>query len=154
MQIIKILTGNKQSGKTTALLNYCNNNKTVAGILTPIVNGKRIFYNIQAQEYFDIDFEYLPNDEALIVGKYKFSATAFAKANSILQNIKINKTTQVVIDEIGPLELLNKGFANTLKFKLKSDNINLLLVVRDGLVNEVIDFFKLQNVQIITQTNL
>jgi nucleoside-triphosphatase THEP1 len=90
------------------------------------------------------------NDTVIVVGKYLFSAQGFAKASHILQQIACNSTTEIIVDEIGPLELNNNGFAFVLKDLLKQNNLNLLLVVREGLVQSVIDYFSLKNVTIIT----
>lgn len=148
MQNIRIYTGAKGSGKTTSLLEYCNNDNNTAGILTPIINGKRCFYDIASKAVFDMEYANELNDTAIAVGKYFFSKNAFNKANNILK--QINATTEIVIDEIGPLELKNSGFASVLKELLQQDNVNLLLVVREGLVQNVIDYFSLKNVTIIT----
>ncbi len=149
-QNITILTGSKGCGKTTSLLNYCNTHKNVVGILTPIINNKRCFYNILSKDFFAMKYASEANDEAISVGKYLFSSNAFSKANLIFQNIDTGNN-QVIIDEIGPLELRGEGFANSLKQLLQKDFINLILVVREELIDEVIKYFALQNVQIVTK---
>lgn len=135
---IYILVCKKHSGKTTALMQWVKGNKNIAGILSPVVNDERMFYNIANGTYFNM-LATESEAEALPIGKYIFSKTAFDKANTILLEAK-NKFT--IIDEIGPLELMGMGFADTLKNILQEKNyINLLLVVRDGLVDDVVKQF-------------
>ena len=47
-----ILTAPIQSGKTTSLTEWIKNKTNVAGILTPVINGKRVFQNIKTGEQF------------------------------------------------------------------------------------------------------
>lgn len=135
---IYILVCKKHSGKTTALMQWVKGNKNIAGILSPVVNDERMFYNIANGTYFTM-LATESEAEALPIGKYIFSKTAFDKANTILLEAK-NKFT--IIDEIGPLELMGNGFADTLKNILQHKNYtNLLLVVRNGLVDDVVKQF-------------
>jgi nucleoside-triphosphatase len=136
---IYILVCEKHSGKTTALMQWVKDKKNMAGILSPVVNEERMFYNIANGEYFTMLAT--ANEETLLVGKYAFSKTAFDKANTILKEIK---NQFVIIDEIGPLELMGKGFADTLKNILQQKNYaNLLLVVRNGLVDDMVEYFSI-----------
>jgi len=138
---IFILKGAIGSGKTTFLLNYCNQ-KNVGGVLSPIINSNRHFMNIETKETKLMEAK--ENEtEALNIGRYKFSPKAFEWANKILIDCTNKNYETIIIDEIGPLELQGKGFAETLKFLLshhetKSD---LLLVVRENLANGVLDYF-------------
>jgi nucleoside-triphosphatase THEP1 len=58
----------------------------------------------------------------------------------------------LIVDEIGPLELKQKGFYEVVKQIVASDNPEMkkLFVVRQSLVDEVISFFRIQNYTIIT----
>jgi nucleoside-triphosphatase len=136
---IYILVCEKHSGKTTALMQWIKNKKNMVGILSPVVNEERMFYNIANGEYFTMLAT--ANEETLLVGKYAFSKTAFNKANALLQEVK---NQFVIIDEIGPLELMHKGFGDTLKNILHDKKYtNLLLVVRNGLVDDVVKYFSI-----------
>lgn len=140
---ILILTAEKQAGKTTLLQQFCTTKKDVAGILTPVINNKRVFYDISS----NINFEMETNEgEAhLLIGNYVFSAAAFKKANDILlQESKRNDISWLIIDEIGPLETkYQQGFYQILINLFQSSfNYNLLLVVRPSLVDEVLFYTK------------
>jgi len=139
---IYILKGAVGSGKTTYLVNYCKGKKAIGGILSPVINGKRHFLNIRSNEIKLME-SFEVETETLNIGRYKFSAKAFEWANKILIDCTNKNYETIIIDEIGPLELQGKGFAETLKFLLshhetKSD---LLLVVRENLANDVLDYF-------------
>jgi nucleoside-triphosphatase THEP1 len=141
---IIILTGDIQTGKTTLLQQFCLQQNNIAGILTPIVNGKRMFYNISEKEFFEMEAH--GGEEQLVIGKYLFSAAAFAKANTILLATDKNKNVEyLIIDEIGPLELRKQeGLYQSFKEILSSIlNYTLIVVVRQALVNEVIAVFDL-----------
>ncbi len=141
------------SGKTTSLMNWCNVNNKAKGILMPELNDKKCFYDIEQKEYFDaVCFdEFVLEDELQIIGKYQFSTAAFNKANHIIKNSKLAQTDWLIIDEVGKLELLEKGFHPSLKFLLTSSTkINLLIVVRDTLIKEVTNFYQISHYTIIS----
>ena len=138
---ILILTAEKQAGKTTLLQQFCKDRNDVAGILTPIVNGKRVFYNIAGATYFEMEAN--KNEPQLVIGNYILSAAGFKKANDMLmQESKRKDINYLIIDEIGPLETkYQQGFYTTLITLLKSSfKYNLLLVVRPSLVEEVLSY--------------
>ncbi|GAB2833424.1 nucleoside-triphosphatase [Ferruginibacter profundus] len=139
-----ILTGEIQTGKTTLLQQFCLQQPNVAGILTPVVNSKRMFYDIAEKKYFDM--EALGNEEPLAIGKYLFSAAAFTKANNILLAADKN-AGYLIIDEIGPLEVRKQqGLYQSFKEILSATfNSALIIVVRQSLVDEMIAVFDLQN---------
>ena len=127
-------------------MNYCNTNGNASGILTPIVGGKRVFYDINKQDFFAMEYNNETNDTSVAVGRYLFSSNAFQKASAILCNAT---SATIIIDEIGPLELNNQGFSDALKNILVKNYSNLLLVVRDSLVNNVINHFSIAKADVI-----
>ncbi|MEO5948276.1 MAG: nucleoside-triphosphatase [Chitinophagaceae bacterium] len=128
-QKIYILTGAIQSGKTTSLLNWSATRNDVHGILTPVVNGKRVFMNAYTKEQFPMEATE-EEKETLTVGRFTFSKTSFEKAILIIREA-IPKGSWLVIDEIGPLELNSQGFYTVLMEALQTFEGKLLLVVRD-----------------------
>jgi nucleoside-triphosphatase THEP1 len=139
-----IFTGKIQTGKTTLLQQFCKEINDVAGIITPIVNGKRVFYDIAGNIFFTMKAN--ENEKIVAVGNYLFSKTAFIKANKILLNaVKINHLRYLIIDEIGPLEIRQQqGFYNSLiKILSSSFNYTLIMVVRQSLVDDAISTFNL-----------
>lgn len=141
---IYILTGPIQTGKTTALMNWCLAKTTVAGILTPIVNEKRKFFNISNKEIFDMEADDKEKN-ILSIGKYNFSQVAFSKAEQIILEPLLSNIQYLVIDEIGPLEIKGEGFYNATKELLQNDlSVNIILVVRKNLLLDIIKLFDLE----------
>lgn len=146
------------SGKTTELINWCNRQKNIAGILMPDIDGNRKIYNIATKEVFDIECgEPLNTSERLTsAGRFNFYTSAFEKANAILLTALSQNPNWLVIDEAGKLELGGKGFYSSLMSIVNSYNNNigsgnLLITVRESLCAEVIGFLKIKNYKIIRQ---
>lgn len=149
---IFILKGPVHSGKTTALKEFCIDRAKTGGILSPVINDKRHFFDIETKETFIM--EAAPDEETIIqTGKYVFSESAFKRADKILQSCISRNIELIVIDEIGPLELRGKGFSETLQqlLSLSLPKTNLLLVVRENIVDGVIHHFQLpvKNINVI-----
>jgi nucleoside-triphosphatase THEP1/ABC-type thiamin/hydroxymethylpyrimidine transport system permease subunit len=151
---IFILSGPVQSGKTTSLIKRTEKRNDVYGILTPVVDGKRVFMNVQARQLFDMEATE-EETEVLTVGRFIFSKKGFDKAIQIIRDAK-DKEGWLIIDEIGPMELRGEGFCEVLKEVLATGNEKqkLLLIVRDGLVDTTKEFFQLKEVVIITNISV
>jgi nucleoside-triphosphatase len=146
------------SGKTTELLQWCNLQENIHGILMPDVNGFRKILNIETKEIFDIEcIDIAKTNEPLTsIGKFNFYTAAFEKANSIILHTLSINPYWLVIDEVGKLELKGEGFYRSVAEAVKLYNNkdkpgNLLITVRDGLCEEVISFFKIKKFKIINR---
>jgi nucleoside-triphosphatase THEP1 len=144
--MIYILSASIQSGKTTSLINWSATRKDVHGILTPVINGERVFMNAQTKEQFPM--EATGGEEALAIGRFVFSKAGFDKAIQIIRNA-INNEGWLVIDEIGPLELKDEGFCDVLKEVLSVQREKILLVVREGITKQVKEYFNLHDTEIL-----
>ncbi len=150
-QTIYILSRPIQTGKTTSLIEWSSSGKDVFGILTPVMDGKRVFMNAETKEKFSMEAE--ENEEALLVGKYRFSKKNFERAEQVIRDA-INKDGWLVIDEIGPLELNGKGFSTVLQEVLHKGKGNLLLIVRQGLTERVKEYFQIENGTVVNNIML
>lgn len=136
---IWLLTGEKQIGKTTFLRKWVAARNEVIGLLSPVVEGRRFFYNIKTKKYVKMEIEdnNLPS-EVLHVGRFQFSLLVFEQAtNQLMQEIEHNATAKyLVIDEIGILEIeQKKGFYNLLIYLLTNSlHFDIVLVVRNSLL--------------------
>lgn len=74
--------------------------------------------------------------ETLSIGRFVFSAKAFQRAIEVLRSA-INTDGWLVIDEIGPMELRGEGFAGVFGEILGERKGKLVVVIREGLVEEV-----------------
>ncbi len=86
-------------------------------------------------------------DEAFTFGPYSFSAKAQGKAAHIIGKAIETGISPVFLDEIGPVELEERGFANLFRALIKSDT-NTIVSVRDFLLDQIITFFDIKNNQI------
>ena len=147
---VYILTGPVQSGKTTRIANWALEKNDVFGILTPVINGKRMFTDVHSREIFEMEAN--PGEtEILMIGKFKFSKVGFSKAIEILRIAMNEKNGWLIVDEIGPLELRGEGFNEVLKEILQSasNQQKVLLVTRESILEEVIQFFGLRQYQCV-----
>lgn len=150
--MIYILSAPIRSGKTTSLINWSAAKKDVYGILTPEVNGKRVFMNAQSKDQFPMEAN--GKEEALSIGRFLFSKANFDKAVQIIHHA-IDKEGWLVIDEIGPLELQGEGFCEIVKEALLKRPQKLLLVIRDkeDTVEKVKKYFDITDPVIINNIN-
>lgn len=136
-----ILSGPVQSGKTSALLKWCEDRNDVDGIISPDINGVRYFLHIKTKELFLMEAGE-EEENILLIGKYTFSKTAFEKADQILRNAMLSKINYIVVDEVGPLELKGEGFSATIKqFLSAAIPLNIILVVRAHLLDPALEYF-------------
>lgn len=157
--MIYILTGNIRTGKTTALKNWSRNRTDVDGLLCPDDElGNRYFLKIKNQEKFALEvFDDL--NKLIVVGNFKFLKSSFEAANEYLISTGNEKRTKYyVIDELGKLELLNEGLtraASNLISTYKNDDYHhLILVVRNALLKEICDFFKITDSKVFNNETL
>lgn len=150
MNKVFILTGEIHSGKTTSLLEWIDGRNDVKGILTPMINNERIFFDIETKQKFKM--EAAGEEEFLSIGRYKFSKQNFEKAKAIIQN-SIYKKGWLVIDEIGPLELNEQGFHDVLVNSLDQRDQKILLVVRNSILEEVKNKFQIENAVVVSSIN-
>lgn len=157
--MIYILTGAIRSGKTTALLDWSKNKNDVDGLLCPDdINGKRYFLKLKSKMTFKLEAE--AEAEAIVaIGNFKFLQSAFNEANDFLI-LEASKTERqyLIIDEIGKLELKNEGLhvstqALISQFKSK-DNSHLILVVRDYLLDAVLEYYGITECSILNTEDL
>jgi nucleoside-triphosphatase THEP1 len=149
-----LLSAPIQSGKTTSLIKWSETRNDVFGILSPVVNGKRMFMDAHLRQLFDMEADPgLP--DALVVGRYRFSQAAFDKAAGIVRKAA-EEEGWLVIDEIGPMELNGNGFADLVTdlLKQKNDRQKIILVVREGLIDAVKNHFRLHDAVVIHEPGI
>jgi len=157
--MIYILTGAIRSGKTTALLHWSKSRNDVDGLLCPDdANGKRYFLKLKNKTIFKLEAE--AETEAIVtIGNFKFLRSAFNEANDYLI-LEASKTEPkyLIIDEIGKLELKNEGLNVSTKalisqFRSKN-NTHLILVVRDYLLDAVMEHYGITECSILNTEDL
>jgi nucleoside-triphosphatase THEP1 len=140
---IVVVSGEINIGKTTALQQWLSTNHhyKITGFLTPKTLQERIFLKIDSNTYLKMLAEEDESD-SLNIGKYKFSISSFNDITNYTLKSLESKPDFVVLDEIGPLELKGLGFHELLKSLLSSDS-NLILVIRNTLLEDIIQHYKL-----------
>lgn len=142
---IKIVTGKIQSGKTTSLFKFINENKNTDGILAPIVNNKRTLYHISTKTIKEFEAE-KHSANTVSVGKYHFLNESFYWANEKLIESFNSSVKYLIIDEIGKLELRGEGLHKSTQVilnEIKNSDKILILVIRDYLLDEILKYYNI-----------
>jgi len=148
---IHLFTAPKHSGKTTKLMQWSAHQSDVFGILTPVIEGKRAFMDAHTRQPFRM--EATANEvDILVAGKYRFSKNGFETAASILLTAANQTKGFIIVDEIGPLELRGLGFCEAVKTLLnnKTSTVEIVLVIREELVTDAIQYFQLNRFSLTT----
>jgi nucleoside-triphosphatase THEP1 len=147
---VYILTGDIQSGKTTALQQLCSS-IDADGILTPVNTGKREFAEVNSKITYPMEAN-SSEQNTIQIGRFHFSRKNFERAIAYLKSLT-HSGKIIVIDEIGPLELQGDGFADILT-DLLHEGVKLLIVVRSTSLNEVIVNFEIRDYKVFTIAQL
>ena len=140
-QKIFLLTGAIQTGKSEALLNW-SLGKNIAGFITPTISEKKVLYNILTGEKTIYQVSEADSN-SIAIGNYFLNKNAFTIANKIILDAIEAKKEWIILDEIGKLELNGEGHDAILLFLLANYNGNIILVVRDNLLEKVIEKYKI-----------
>jgi len=132
--MVFLLNGAIQSGKTTALGQFCRR-PGCDGLLSPVIDGRRSFQRIRTGETISMETA----GPGLKIGRFRFDPAAFAWANRQIEEAVSAFPDWLIIDEIGPLELSGGGLQPAMNLALSrlAENKNLILVVRLGLEEAV-----------------
>ena len=88
------------------------------------------------------------------IGNYRFENEVFQKAQNYLLDLIHKRLEWIIIDEVGFLELDGQGFEPAVSKVIQEvetkQNINLLLVIRDYLKDQILDFYKLDSTDTFT----
>jgi nucleoside-triphosphatase len=147
---IYYLTGPVHMGKTTRLNEWIKYQKNVDGILAPIIDGQRHLHRIKTGELQQLELNDENSAQKIVkIGQYQFTGEVFDWARQQLYEAAQSCPDWLIIDEIGPLELGGEGLEPAVSIiisSLKTDNhTKLLLVIRDRLLTEVLQHYKINN---------
>lgn len=149
---VVILSGLIQSGKSTTVMEWIRG-KNVGGFLTPTLDGRKVFYAIAAGTYHPYELEKLQED-SVVVGRFILDGAAFTLARELINESLNSCVHWIVLDEIGLLELQNKGHHLLFQELLARSKSCVLVLVRSSLVAEVIAKYGLTDSSIISVSNL
>jgi molybdopterin-guanine dinucleotide biosynthesis protein A/nucleoside-triphosphatase THEP1 len=134
-------------------MNWIAGQKDVGGILTPDVNGQRMLYDINQGDYYPL--QVTNKENAIQIGRFSFDQSIFHLAQQILLESMNQQHEWVIVDEIGRLEMdkqsgLEPAVSAVIKnAKTKASNTKLLLVIRDYLLNDAIQYYGLQGATVL-----
>lgn len=152
---IIIIAGKINSGKTSACKTWINeqkrHKKSAGGVLSlPVWRGgeKNSYYayDIAAEEAVLLATTE-PVRPCFRYGKFRFPLSGFMFADSVLYRDAglrdLPAKDSIIIDEIGPLELLDRGFAPVLRKLLQVYTGRLILVTRETHTRELCGRFNI-----------
>lgn len=143
---VYIISGKIFAGKTTfakklALELKCHN-VAVGGIISEkVVSESQVLgYDLIDIETNKSEILLRRSDEAVKerIGRFGIFTGGIERGNAILTRVRLSDNTIVIIDEVGVLELGDKGWSGCLTEILKTSNKQLLIIVRENLLEEVI----------------
>jgi len=150
-----LLTGKVHSGKSTELMNLCDDKKAY-GLINPTdENGEKQFHLISINTSFSMNAK--PDEAAIEVGKYRFSEAAFARANRELMDEWNRAEGLFIVDEVGKLELAEKGLSPAIRHILSRVNPKvdtIIWVIRDYLLEEASRVFGWESATVIYKEDL
>jgi nucleoside-triphosphatase THEP1 len=148
MMAVRIVTADRGAGKTTFLIGYmsrvADSGKSVGGIASPAVieDGRRIGYDLldlrRRKRRLLARLGKLGKTRTTI-GPYWFDDDALAEGNAAVISAVHDGLDVISIDEIGPLEFEEKGWARALAVALQELRCEqeLMVVVRPSLVERL-----------------
>jgi nucleoside-triphosphatase THEP1 len=145
VQRVYIVTGSIRGGKTTYVKKLTellrSYNLKVGGILSErVMDGSvTIGYDVvnietgKKTDFLRLNGEYGKET----IGRFTICSTGLAEGNNILSPGIQNENHLVIVDEVGLLEIQNKGWANNIDELLDKSSNHLLITVRDSYVAQV-----------------
>ena len=153
---IFIVTGSVGEGKTTQIHKIVEalkeQNISIGGILSPriVENGITKGYDILdiATNERVAFLRRTADKRSPQIGSYSILPEGITRGCKALEHSQ-NNNQLVVIDEVGKLELNNKGWAENLNYLVHGSKHHLILSVRDRFMEEVIDRWHLMDYTIL-----
>ena len=147
MKRLYVFSGPVQSGKSSRLMEWVQNTPSVEGILQLVINDIRWLRDIGTGETRILEADsYSDTSDLINVGRFYFYSETLQWARERLEEGFKQNPDWIVIDEIGKLELDNKGLQPVVTDIIKSknnDSTKILVVVRDKLYHKFKYFFYL-----------
>lgn len=156
--MIKIVSADINGGKTSWMLKDSQKNPRADGFLSiktfagEVHSGYDLLHlKTGARQPFIRKISHLESkwDEAFCLADYfSFHKKGFPFAEKVALQAIEEKSTPFYFDEVGPLELKGRGFAN-LFLRLIESKIDMVVAVRCFLVDDVKKTFSLDDVEIV-----
>lgn len=146
-----IITGNKGSGKTTALtqiIHYLKSrNLKLSGFIAPGYwkNNERNSFELQSAESGNkiLYCSREQKDSWVEVKPFFIDPEALRFGHELLSINSVRLADVVIIDELGPFELQGKGWSQAVKNIIENINTPMIWVVRERLIQTIPEYFEL-----------
>lgn len=149
MKRLILITGEKNSGKTTFLTYFLENVARKKGYLPGGFLAEGI-YRAGIKTGFDlVDLNNghkkmlctdIPKKGWIQMGRFFFDPEGFRFGETLLTQLQKN-ACPVVVDEFGPLELSGKGWRHAIDRLLSREDLVLMMTVRKEILDGVINVF-------------
>lgn len=155
--MIYLLSEEIQSGKTTSLQLCTENRYDIGGFLSPDKNGLRCLMNLSSKKEVPFEIDLTSFEGPIeIIGKFAISTDAFAAGHQwVKEHLQSPQIKFIIIDEVGLLELKDKGFADCLRYA--KDNLgdkHLIVVLRNSVREEAVKHFGLEDATELTKNGI
>ena len=155
--MVSIVTGKINSGKTTQMLARYLNNPIGDGFISlkTMKDGRVMKYDLlQLSNNHETPFvvhelDLLNQEVATQLGPYCFLKEGLDDVEKRIEQMIQKSVEPIYLDEIGVLELKGQGFSNILK-KLVASKLDLVLSIRQDLIEEVKRQFKMEETEILS----
>lgn len=154
---IIIISGNQQQGKTSYVADVVKVLKgkgfKVGGFVAPGIfeNNRRVSFEIMdVKTGFSMPLCSVFENGGERIGTYTFSEEGLNFGKRLLDPENLQDIDFVVIDEIGPLELQEKGWSSSIeKLMLSGGHFKLIWVVRRPVIESVLKKFRVKDFNLI-----
>ena len=151
MAKVVIIQGKLDGGKTTYMDKLSRELIDVDGIITIKDAEKRTYFFHEVRthlSYMGLSADMILSEERF--GRFFISRKGFERASSYILTCN---SRNILLDEIGRMEIMGGGFADTLRELLKRD-ITLYIAVREDFVEGVVAAFGIENPQIVKSLSI
>ena len=150
-----IITGSRGGGKSTYAQQLVSRYPDAAGgvlsrrcaegyALVHIPTGKECLYCASSSKQLQ------DGTASFSHGRFWFSPRAFGWGLQVIDQDIASGKRMILIDEIGPVELQDRGFYDRIRPDQRKEDIAYLLVIRDQLLDQVCSLFHLDDFYIHT----
>lgn len=154
--MVGIVTGPINSGKTTRMSELHRKNggdgfimiKTMDGNTVRSYHAQRLSTGEKRLLVLREGYTHPAFKEKTRIGPYRFEASTLHWVETTMKALIEGEIAPLYLDEVGILELEDKGFSNIIN-ELSKTSKPFYISVRDTLVQKIINAYQLKNVHII-----
>ncbi len=142
-----VITGEVDSGKTALLHKVINllqiENIGICGIVSVSDEREKFVYYVKdiSSGISTVLCTQKKIENAIKIGRYYFYSEGLSFGSQVL--LKCKDSNLVIVDEVGPLELRNKGWAKALQFLFAQSNAIQIWTIRKKLVYDVLKHYNI-----------